>query len=114
VGGQAHRLAGGVLAHAGDFVYDAPGLDDGDPALGRALAGPHARLGRLLRVRLVGEDVDPDLSAALDPSRHRDPRSLDLAVGHPAGLEGFEAEVAEVDLLLALGLAVTNSYILHK
>src|SRR6185312_3071550 len=64
--GQAQRLAGERLRHAGELEHDAPGLDHRDPALGRALALAHAGLGRLLGVRLVREDVDPDLAAALD------------------------------------------------
>ena len=36
------------------------------------------------RDRLVGEDVDPDLAAALDLARHRDTGGLDLAVRDPA------------------------------
>ena len=42
----------------------APVLDHRHPVLGRTLARAHARLGRLLRHRLVREDVDPDLAAA--------------------------------------------------
>src|SRR2546426_8778797 len=50
------------LRHAGELEHHAPGLDHGDPALGRALARAHAGLGRLLREALVREDVDPDLA----------------------------------------------------
>jgi hypothetical protein len=100
VAGEAHRLAGERLRHAGELEHHAPWLDDGDPALRVALAGAHARLGRLLRVRLVGEDVDPDLAAALDLARHRDTGGLDLAVGEPAGLERLQPVLAELDALL--------------
>src|SRR5215470_5299427 len=59
----------------------------------------------LLRVRLVGEDVDPDLPAALDLAGHRDSGGLDLPVGHPAVLERLDAVLAELDRGLTLGLA---------
>src|SRR5436305_10187376 len=90
------------LGHARELEHHAAGLDDGDPGLGRALALAHPRLGRLLRDRLVREDVDPDLAAALDLARHRDPRSLDLAVRHPRDAGGLQAEVAELHGVLAL------------
>src|SRR5947207_2239798 len=81
---QAERLPRERLGHAGELEHHAARLDHGYPVLGRALAGAHARLGRLLRHRLVREDVDPDLAAALDLARHRDTRRLDLAVRDPA------------------------------
>src|SRR3954453_15966682 len=87
VPGEAHGLARQGLRHARHLEHNTPGLDHCDPALGRALAGAHAGLGRLLRVRLVGEDVDPDLPASLDLAGHRDTSSLDLAVGDPAAIE---------------------------
>src|SRR4051794_41290350 len=108
--GQAHGLAGQVVGDAGELEHHATGLDDGDPALGRALAGAHAGLGRLLGERLVGIDVDPDLAAALDLARHGDTSGLDLAVGQPAGVERLQAELAELDLRLPArqpGLAPT-------
>src|SRR5579859_5636428 len=94
--GEAERLFGERLRNAGKLEHHTAGLDHGDPALGRALAGAHARLGRLLREALVGKDVDPDLAAALDLARHRDTSRLDLAVRDPAGVECLEAVVAEL------------------
>src|SRR4051794_39211364 len=94
--GQADRLAGEVLRHAGQLEHHAAGLDDRDPALGRALAGAHAGLGRLLGEGLVGIDVDPDLAAALDLAGHRDTGGLDLAVGQPARVERLQAVLAEL------------------
>src|SRR5689334_23503703 len=84
------------LRHPGELEHDAARLDHRDPVLRRALARAHACLGRLLRRRLVGEDVDPDLAAALDLAGHRDSGSLDLPVGDPAGLERLQAVVAEL------------------
>src|SRR4051812_24715239 len=102
---EAERLLGERLRDAGELEHDAPGLDHGDPALGRALALAHAGLGRLLRERLVREDVDPDLAAALDLARHRDPGRLDLAVRDPTVLERLDPVVAELHGVLTLGLA---------
>src|SRR5437763_5684399 len=103
--GETDRLAGEGLRDAGELEHDAAGLDDGDPVLRGALARAHAGPGRLLRRRLVREHVDPDLAAALDLARHRDPGSLDLAVGDPTDLERLQPEVAALHLGLSLGLA---------
>src|SRR6185503_16919939 len=102
VPGEAHRLAREGLRHAGQLEHHAAGLHHGDPALGRTLAGAHAGLGRLLRERLVGEDVDPDLPATLDLAGHRDARGLDLTVRDPATLERLQAVLAEGHLVTAL------------
>src|SRR5690606_37441836 len=69
--------------------------------LRRALARAHAGLGRLLRERTVGEDVDPDLAAALDVPGHRDTRGLDLAVRDVRRSQRLDPELAEVDLRAA-------------
>src|SRR5690348_2097530 len=103
--GQAQRFLRELLGHTGELEHHAARLDHRDPVLRRALARAHARLGRLLRRRLVGEDVDPDLAAALDLARHRDSRGLDLPVGDPPGLERLQAEVAELHGRLALRVA---------
>src|SRR6185503_17230905 len=66
VRGQAHRLFDDLLTHAAQLEEHTPRLDDRDPMVGRALAGTHARLRRLRRDRLVGEDTNPDLATALD------------------------------------------------
>src|SRR4029079_14895341 len=110
--GEAHRLARQRLRHAGQLEHDAAGLHDGDPPLRGALARAHAGLGRLLRVRLVREDVDPDLAAMLDLARHRDSGGLDLAVGHPAAVERLEAVVAELQRRPALGEAAPAATVL--
>src|SRR5690349_1186706 len=103
--GEAERLLRERLRDAGELEHHAAGLDHGDPALGRALAGAHAGLGRLLREALVGEDVDPHLAAALDLAGHGDTSRLDLAVRDPAGVEGLEPVVAELDGRLAARVA---------
>src|SRR4051812_15956091 len=97
---ELQRFLGQRLRDARQLEHDAARLHDGDPVLRGALARAHARLGRLLRDRLVGEDVDPDLAATLDLARHRDSGSLDLAVGDPPGLERLDAPIAELHVRL--------------
>src|SRR5581483_1259292 len=103
--GKPERLLGERLRDPRQLEHDAARLDHCDPPLGRALALAHARLRRLLRVRLVGEDVDPDLAAALDLAGHRDAGRLDLAVRDPAVLERLDPVLAEVHGRLAGRLA---------
>src|SRR5690349_15076663 len=101
LGGEAQRLLGERLRHAGELEHHLARLDDRHPALGRALAAAHAGLGRLLRERLVREQVDPDLAAAADLAGHRDAGRLDLPVGDPAGLERLDPVLAELHGRLA-------------
>src|SRR5207302_4211879 len=102
---EPQRVLRERLGHAGELEHDAAWLDHGDPAFGRALAFAHAGLGRLLRVRLVWEDVDPDLAAALDLARHGDTSRLDLPVRDPAAVHRLQPVVAELHGRLALRLA---------
>src|SRR6202034_1428362 len=97
---------------AGQLEHHAAGLDHGDPAFGVALAGAHARLGRLLRDRLVREHVDPDLPTTLDLARHRNTGGLDLAVRQPALLERLQPVLAELDLHLAARHSATTAAVL--
>src|SRR5262245_45373678 len=106
---EAHRLAGDRLGHTRELEHHATGLHDSDPVLRVALAGTHARLGRLLRHRLVGEDGDPHLPTTLDVTGHRDSSSLDLAVRDPARLERLDPVVAEVHARATLGRAAASA-----
>ena len=63
--GKADRLAGSGLIDAGDLKHHAAGLDNGDPKFGAAFTGTHAGLGRMLGNGLIGEDLDPHLTATL-------------------------------------------------
>ena len=90
----------------------AAGLDDRDPHLGRALALAHARLGRLLGERLVGEHAHPHAPAALDGARERDAGGLDLARREPAAVERLQAVVAERERRAAPGRALAAA-LLH-
>src|SRR6516225_1971384 len=94
----AQRLPGHWLGDPGQLEHDPARLHVGDPPFRRALAGPHARLGRLLGQRPVREDVDPHLPAAADVPGHGDTGGLDLPVGHVRVLEGLDPVLAEVDV----------------
>src|SRR5437588_3397970 len=110
--GESERFLRERLGHARELEHDAPRLHDRDPVLWRALARPHARLGRLLGHRLVGEDVDPDLPAALDLARHRDSSGLDLAVRYPSAVQRLQAVLAELHARAALGHAGSAAAVL--
>src|SRR5262245_50802238 len=76
--GKAEALARRSLVHALHLVHDPAGLHHGDPELGVALALAHARLCGLLGHRLVREDADEDLPAALDAPGERDAGRMGL------------------------------------
>src|SRR6266513_1238685 len=99
---EPERLLRQRLWYAGELEHDTPGFDHRDPVFRRALPRAHPGLGGLLRHRLVREDVDPDLAATADLARHRDSGRLDLAIRHPAVLEGLETVVAGLHSRLAL------------
>src|SRR4029434_4237713 len=77
------------------FEHDASRLDHRHPLFRSAFAFTHAGLRRLLGKRLVRENPDPKLSAALDESRDRYTRSFDLAVGDPSIFHGLEPVLAK-------------------
>src|SRR5690242_13775048 len=92
---QAERLARQRGLDAFHLVEYAARLDHPAPRFRRAFTFAQAGLGRLFRDRLVGKNADPDLAAALEITRERDARGLDLARAEPAALQRFEAVVAE-------------------
>src|SRR5579871_372239 len=63
--------------------------------IGRALALTHTGFSGLLGDRLVGENPNPQLAAALDETRDRDARRFNLAVGDPKRFHGFQTIDAE-------------------
>src|SRR5206468_1964976 len=97
-GGKRERLARQRLVDAIHFIQDLPGHDLADVVLGIALAVAHPHLGRLTRHRLVRKDADPDSPAALDVTRHRAPRRLDLPRRQPPAADGLETIFAKADL----------------
>src|SRR5215471_10194393 len=106
LGGEAETLARRRLVHAFHLVHDPARLHHGDPELGVTLALAHPRLRRLLGHRLVREDANEDLPAALHAAGEGDAGRLDLAVGHPARLQRLEPEIAEGQGRAALSLAL--------
>ena len=103
---KAHGLHGDFLRHAVHLEEHTTGLDDAHPVLGRALAAAHAGLGRLRRDRLVGENLDPDLTAALDVTRHGDTGGFDLTIRDPCRLQSHKAELTVADRVAAMCLAL--------
>src|SRR3954469_19991472 len=97
VGRQPHRRSGRRAIHAFHFEEDLARANYRHPLLRRALAFTHTGFSRLLRDRLVREQPDPHLAAALDLAPHRDARCFDLPVGHPAALHRLQTEIAECD-----------------
>src|SRR5699024_8645461 len=91
------------LGHTGEFEHDPSRFDIGDPPFPRILTGTHAGLGRLLRQRVVGVDVDPHLAAALDVARHGNTCGLDLPVGDVGELESLDTVLAEGQRRASLG-----------
>src|SRR5215831_16571941 len=106
LGGEAETLARRRLVHTFHLVHDPARLHHGDPELGVTLALAHPRLRRLLGHRLVREDANEDLPAALHAAGEGDAGRLDLAVGHPARLQRLEPEIAEGQGRAALSLAL--------
>ena len=98
-------LTGDLFGNTGDLKHDTAGLDDCDPVLGGALTGTHAGLGRLLGDGLIGEDLDPDLTATLGITGHGDTGCFDLVAGDPRGLHSDEAKLTVGDLVASGGLA---------
>src|SRR5207245_1593472 len=95
--GELHCLLRDLRRNATHLEQNAARLDHRDPAFGVTLARTHTGLGGLFGDGLVGEDTNPDLTAALDVAGHRAPRRLDLPVAHPARFHRLQAEVAERD-----------------
>ena len=93
--GTAEGLASELLGDACQLEHDTSGLDGGNPPLRSTLTGTHSGFGGLLGQRAVREDVDPDLTAALDVTCHSDTSRLNLTVGDVRTFESLDAEVAE-------------------
>src|ERR1700728_4228678 len=104
--GEAERLARQALRHAVDLEHDPARRDARDPPFRRALALAHAHFDRLLRHRHVGEHPDPDAPGALHMPGQRPAGGLDLARGDALGLHRLEPELAEIERISALRIAV--------
>jgi hypothetical protein len=109
--GQAEGLLGDRGGHAGELVEDRAGLDHRHVVLDRALALPHAHLGRLLGDRLVREHADPELALALEVPGDRDARGLDLLARHGPAAERLQAVLAECERVSALRVAGAGAFL---
>ena len=98
------EIAGDIFGDAGDLKHDTAGLNNGNPILRGALTGTHTGLSRLLSDGLIGEDLDPDLTATLGVTGHGDTGGLDLIAGDPGGLSGDKTEFTVGDGVAAHGL----------
>src|SRR5260221_8415921 len=94
---ERHCLARDFRSDSLELEHHSTGLHNSDPSFRRAFAFSHSRFSRLLRYRFVGEDSDPDFSAALDVTSKRNTSSFDLSVRNPAGLERLQSVRAERD-----------------
>src|SRR5664279_4639280 len=95
---EAEGFARCLLVDAFHLEHDPGGLDDAHPSFGRALALADSGFRRLLRDRLVGEDTDPELPAALHVALDRDAGRFDLARREPARLERLQPVLPEREL----------------
>ena len=90
-----HRLIPRNTVH---FEKDSPGLDRHDVSFNIAFSASQGHLGRKLRNRLIGENPNPNLAAALQGVRNRFSRSLNLFAVHPSRRAGLKAETAEAQI----------------
>ena len=76
----ASRIASCAVAMIDAFHLeeDASRFDHRNPTFRRPFAFPHTGFSRLLGDRLIGEDANPELAAALHVTRDRDTSGLDL------------------------------------
>src|SRR5580692_9391481 len=109
---QPHRLACCCFVHARHLEHDAPRLHYRHPLFRCAFALTHAGFGRLLGVRLVRENSDPQLAATLDEARNRHARSFNLAVGDPCIFHGLQTVFAKRQTSAAPRFAFTTAALL--
>ena len=111
---KAHCLARDVFGYARHFEHDPARLYDRDPVFDRTFTGTHTGFGRVPRDRLVGEDIDPYLPAALDEPRLRDTRRIDLAGSDPRAFGCDEAVFAVSDFIALMRLALDFAAVLSS
>src|SRR5580658_3891596 len=112
VGCQAHRFLRDLGRNSLHLEEDLAGTDHRHPMIQRALARTHSDFGWLLGDRLVREQTQPDLAAALDEARHRDTAGFDLAVGNIAALHDLQPVFAKAQRGTAPRLAAALALLL--
>src|SRR3989304_5766712 len=85
------------LADPVHLIKDPARLDYSHPFLRRALPFAHSGFGGLLGHGLIRENADPDFSASLHVTSHRDPGRLNLAGRKPTRLQRLQPELPETD-----------------
>src|SRR5207244_11724978 len=80
---ERQRLAPQIFGDPLELEHHPARLHHRHPPFGIPLPLPHAGLGRLLCDRLVGEQPDPHLAAALHLARERHPPRLDPPIRNP-------------------------------
>src|SRR5271157_1072572 len=109
---QSQRLARRRFIDSRHFKHDASGLHHRHPAFRSAFALAHAGFRGLLGERLVRENANPQLAAALDEPRDGHARGFNLAVGDPGILHRLQAILPEGQLAAAPGLAFAAAALL--
>jgi hypothetical protein len=99
---KTHSFLSNFLGYAVHLEHDASGLNDCYPVLRGTLTGTHSGLSRLLGDGLIGEDLDPNVTATADVTGHSDTGSLDLVGGDPSRLKSYET-VCTVRQLVTAG-----------
>src|SRR5579883_1967296 len=95
--GKAQSLLGIFLRNAGHLEDNATGFDDRYPKFWISFSGAHADFSRFFRYGFVGENANPQLTAALDASGHRFSGCLDLSGCDPGRLQDLQTVVAELN-----------------
>ena len=88
--GQTQSLASDLLGDTSDLKHNTLGLHHGNPVLRRTFTGTHSGVGGTHGHGLVGEDLDPDLTATLGVTSHGDTGGLDLVALDPAGFQSHQ------------------------
>lgn len=112
VRGEAAGFTGSGFIDARDLEHHVSGKDDGDPEFGSAFTFTHSDFRRTLGDRLVREDADEDLALTLEEAGEGHTAGFDLVVLDPAAVEELKAEVTEVELVAAGGIATAIAALL--
>ncbi len=91
--GQFQGFLGQGLGNSLELEHDSARLDDRHPEFGGAFAFAHSGFGWLLGDRLIGEDPNPDLTAALDMTSQRHTGCFDLLIGNPGRFERLQVRI---------------------
>src|SRR5260221_4174008 len=94
------------------FKHDAPRLHHRYPLFRRSFALAHAGFRRLLGVRLVRENADPQFAAALDETGDSHARRFNLAVRDPGIFHRLQTVFAKRETSAAPGLAFAAAALL--